>query len=216
MSMLGAYASYNEKDGWASWMPGHNIVGLFDRHGFSPKGVIHVGMWDFVEYECYIKLFGQNIVGIEANPNTFETKSRLVAERYDFRAYNYAAFDEDDIIVRIGNMDDQSSLFGQELYFEVKTITLDSLIERESIDMNNFDFLNIDTEGAELHVLRGIEKNLRYINYIDVEATYVPTHPDKPSYEMIIDYLFARGFREVEKSSSFGDLGWGDVLLERR
>ena len=217
MSMLGPYASYNAESGWASWNPGVEYVGIFDRHGFKPKGVIHVGMWDFVEHECYTKLFGTNVVGVEANPHTFNTMSKPVADKYHFKAYNYAAYFMDGSTIGISLRGGESSVFDAAAdTVQVPTITLDTLIQQENIDMSNFDFLNIDAEGAELVVLLGIEENLEHINYIDLEASYQPRHSSGITYDTLTEYLNNRSFYEVEKSDSFDTLGWGDVLFARK
>ena len=41
-------------------------------------------------------------------------------------------------------------------------------MKEQNIDLNNYDFLNIDVEGAELDILRGFEDDLKYINVIDM------------------------------------------------
>ena len=68
MSMLGPYASWNKETGYAVWdHPTAEYTGIFERINVGIKGIIHVGMWDFVEYGCYTKLVGNKVVGVEAN-----------------------------------------------------------------------------------------------------------------------------------------------------
>ena len=51
MSMLGPYASWNKNTGYAVWdNPTAEHVGIFERINVGIKGIIHVGMWDFIEY----------------------------------------------------------------------------------------------------------------------------------------------------------------------
>ena len=51
MSMLGPYASWNKETGYAVWdHPTAEYTGIFERLNVHIKGIIHVGMWDFVEY----------------------------------------------------------------------------------------------------------------------------------------------------------------------
>ena len=67
--MLGPYASWNKNTGYAVWdNPTAEHVGIFERINVGIKGIIHVGMWDFIEYGCYTKLVGNNVIGVEANP----------------------------------------------------------------------------------------------------------------------------------------------------
>lgn len=216
MSMLGPYASYNKDLGMPSWDPNTEYVGIFERHNWNPKGVIHVGMWDFVEHECYTKLFGTYVIGIESNPETYALMSKPVADRCGFKSFNLAAFNMDNAVVRLSKRGGESSLFGRaDDAWDVPTLKLDTLIEREQIDMSQYNFLNIDAEGAELFILQGIEKNLQHIDYIDLEASYGPRNGADVTLQILTEYLTVRGFKEVERSDSFASLGWGDVLFER-
>ena len=68
MSKLGPYASYDKETGFHPH-PLHdniNYVGSFERLNVGVKGVIHVGMYDFVEHYCYTKLVGDKVIGVEA------------------------------------------------------------------------------------------------------------------------------------------------------
>ena len=67
MSKLGPYASYDKETGYALWdHPTAEYVGIFERLNVNINGIIHVGMWDFVEHDCYTKLVGTNVIGVEA------------------------------------------------------------------------------------------------------------------------------------------------------
>ena len=101
MSMLGPYASYNKKTGTAIWNPENpqaEYVGIFERINVQPKGIIHVGMWDFVEWFCYKKLCGTNVIGIEANQFIYETMSKPVADEHGFTSFNAYISDKDDVL----------------------------------------------------------------------------------------------------------------------
>ena len=89
MSMLGPYASWNKETGYAIWdHPTAEHKGIFERINHSPKGIIHCGMWDFIEYGCYTKLVGDNVIGVEANPQVYSEMSKPIADKFGFKCFN--------------------------------------------------------------------------------------------------------------------------------
>jgi hypothetical protein len=90
------------------------------------------------------------------------------------------------------------------------------VIEENNIDMNDYDFLNIDVEGAELDVLIGFEKYLDYINVIDLETTLDDRHKSGVSHEKIVQWLDEREFELREMSPSYEREMWGDSLFVRK
>ena len=221
MSMLGHYASF--KKGEHPDNNQHDIVGLFDRYQCSPKGAIHVGAHYCPEMPCYSKLFYDKVLWIEANPETYFNNAKPIAEQNAQRIYNFAAYDEDnlELTLYIPERDDISSLFLSEEFphvrtTQVKTKKLDTLITEEKINMDDFDFLNIDAEGAELKVLQGFENNLDRINYLFIEVSIGERFRDSgATFEMLHNYLTNCGFEITEISDSIRTLGWGDAFYRR-
>jgi FkbM family methyltransferase len=223
MSMLGPYASYNEATGYAVQItPTSEYVGIFERINIQPKGVIHVGMWDFCEMFCYAKLVGNNVIGIEGDPRTYEHMSKPVADKWGILSFNQCVSDTDGEEKDFYLHGEGSSFYqGQPEWnrtngISVKTKTLSTLIEENNIDMNQYDFLNIDAEGSELDVLKGFEKYLPYINVIDMETSFVDKHISGCTHEIIVSWLRQRGFEIKEMSSSYNNEGWGDSLFVRK
>jgi len=219
--MLGAYASYNEETGFNEYCPGEVFVGIFERINIHPKGIIHVGMWDFCEHACYTKLVGNNVIGVEANKFIYETMSKPVADRCGYKSFNEYLYSEDDVKKDFYMAGDGSSLYPGPSHWnktnsvKIKTKTLYTLIEENNIDMNEYDFLNIDAEGAELDILRGFEKYLPYINVIDLETSLDDRHNSGVTHELVDDWLSERGFKLTEMSSSYKHQAWGDSLFVR-
>lgn len=189
----------------------------------SLRGCIHVGAWDCAEMGCYVALFNKNVIWIEANPFTCENLSRPRTRLYDHGLFNFAAYDKDDeeVELRIPHKADCSTLmissqpdFQPIDVVKVKTKKLDTLIKEQQIDMNNIDFLNIDTEGCEYKVLEGMKENLKYIDFIFLEVANDPERfPGTPRFNEIEQYLRDRGFILVEHSDMAQ--GWGDAFFVR-
>ena len=94
---------------------------------------------------------------------------------------------------------------------------MDTLFLEETLDINNFDFLNIDVEGAELKVLEGFKDNLDKINSIFIEVSTASRFiGSEATLETIHNYLIEKGFGLADISSSMQTLGWGDAFYIRQ
>ena len=222
MSMLGPYASWNKETGYAVWdHPTAEYTGIFERLNVHIKGIIHVGMWDFVEYGCYTKLVGNNVIGIEANPQVYKDMAKPVADKWGFKCFNEFLSDKDKEVRDFYFAGEGSSLFkgqpqwNKNVSIKVQTKTLSTVIEENNIDMNGYDFLNIDAEGAEFDVLKGFEKYLDHINVIDLETSYDDRHRSGADHNTIVQWLGERGFELKEMSSSYQSQNWGDSVFAR-
>ena len=218
MSKLGPYASYNQETGFHPHPLHDNIVyrGIFERLNVDINGIIHVGMWDFVEHACYTKLVGTNVVGIEANKFVYETMSKPVADQCGYKAYNECVYSEDGLEKEFYLANDCSSLSPVgNTSITVTTKKLSTIIRENDIDMNRYDFLNIDAEGAELEILKGFEDNLEYINVIDLETSYDDRSNTGASHDVIADWLSDRNFSLAEMSDSYQHERWGDSVFVR-
>ena len=222
MSMLGPYASWNKETGYAVWdHPTAEYTGIFERLNVHIKGIIHVGMWDFVEYGCYTKLVGNNVIGIEANPQVYKDMAKPVADKWGFKCFNEFLSDKDKEVRDFYFAGEGSSLYkgqpqwNKNVSIKVQTKTLSTVIEENEIDMNGYDFLNIDAEGAEFDVLKGFEKYLDYINVIDLETSYDDRHRSGADHNTIVQWLSERGFELKEMSDSYQSQNWGDSVFAR-
>lgn len=206
--------------------PGHKNGGLFERHGYSyPKGVIHVGMWKFEESEDYEYLVGSNVIGIEAHPDVYKNYSRVTSDLYGFTSFNFAASDVDDdyaILFCSPHRQDSSTICASYLTDDseyeikkVKTKTLDTFILENKIDVKNFNFLNIDAEGAEYKILRGFEHNLPNIDYIVLETSVNDRFSNGQDLDVIAPFLNERGFVIKELDGNFLYENWGDVFFAK-
>ena len=220
--MLGPYATWNKETGYAVWdHPTAEYTGIFERLNVHIKGIIHVGMWDFVEYGCYTKLVGNNVIGIEANPQVYKDMAKPVADKWGFKCFNEFLSDKDKEVRDFYFAGEGSSLYkgqpqwNKNVSIKVQTKTLSTVIEENNIDMNGYDFLNIDAEGAEFDVLKGFEKYLDHINVIDLETSYDDRHRSGADHNTIVQWLSERGFELKEMSDSYQSQNWGDSVFAR-
>ncbi len=80
----------------------------------------------------------------------------------------------------------------------IKLITLDNFIEKNRIE--NIDLLKIDTEGFELKVIKGLERNHHMVQYIYFEHHYDDMIKKNYTFKDINAILKKFGFKKVFKS----------------
>ena len=81
-------------------------------------------------------------------------------------------------------------------------------------------FLKIDTQGYEMHVLRGAGKSLDTLMGLQIELSLVPLYEGSPNYIDLLTYMQERGFTLVAIEPVFSDpvtdqLLQVDALFER-
>ena len=213
---LAFYQDPNTNDGilWDYW--------ITKRNPSCPKGVIHVGAHDLAERMCYVPMFGENVIWFEANAQSYNKWAHPIAQYFGQYAFPFAASDETGECDYYQNHSNDTSgllpinqISGNNAVTKVKQKRLDDVIDEYDINMANFDFLNIDVEGAELKVLKGIEKNLHHINYLFMEVSVTERNTGQVIFEDLNDYVNEKGFKMVKVSDSINTLGWGDAFYVR-
>lgn len=103
---------------------------------------------------------------------------------------------------------------------EIQITTLDSFCGKENV--KPIDLLKIDTQGAELLVLKGATENLRKgaIKTIFLEVNFVPLYEGQTSFGEIVGFLDQFGYGFVGFYDPFyadaGFLKWTDALFVLR
>jgi FkbM family methyltransferase len=196
------------------------------KYNLNLKGTINVGSYLASEYDLYKKLNINNIIFIEANPNIIEKlKIRVGSECIVF---NYLIYDKDDVELdfNICHHLQSSSLLDfkqHKMYYpelsnvidiiKLKTKKLDTLIKENNIDMNKFNTLMLDVQGAEKLVLDGFTENIKYIDYIYTEVNFDEMYKDCVLFDTLNECLNAHGFKLIEYFDT--KKGWGDALYGR-
>lgn len=196
------------------------------------KGVIHIGANLGQERELYAQ-HNLDVLWIEPIPNIF---SQLQENLKDFpkqQALKYLLTDVDhkeyDFHIA-NNTGASSSIFNlakhQEIWPEVNyvdsvrlnSITFSTLVETEHIDLGRYDSLVLDTQGAELLVLKGARDLLRNFRFIKAEAADFEPYEGCNTLDDLENYLDPFGFKEVSKKRFAAKGGVGnyyDVIFER-
>lgn len=189
-------------------------------------GVVHVGAHEAEEYETYKKLGAEYVLYIEANEELVKQLNDRFIDYLDVNILHEVVSDkEEDAEFKIHNNTHCSSLLEMakiaethpelevERRVKVKTISLDKLFEKYSIDNGKYNFLTIDVQGVELQALKGCAKHLHFFDYIYIEVETWELYVGAKNYEEIKNYLSA-DFEIVEEH--IRHWGWGDILFKRR
>ena len=70
---------------------------------------------------------------------------------------------------------------------EIKTISLDSFVKKEKIDV--IDFIKIDIQGAELDTFRGAETSIKNVLTIISEVEFLPLYNKQPLFGDVCSFL---------------------------
>lgn len=204
---------------------------LFPRWNIKPKGVLHIGGNVGEEFPVYMELGIHRQIWFEPNPVIFEKLVENIASNGDAKAYNFCVGDENkDVILHESNNAGQSSSIldlgtHKEAHPQVhyikdipcKMVRLDDFFMEKSFEINHtdpireFDFLNIDIQGAELLALKGMGDLLIQFKWIYLEVNKAELYIGCPLIEDLDAYLEKYDFVRVETYWA-GNTNWGDAL----
>lgn len=199
---------------------------LFPKYGIRPKGVLHVGANRGEEFPVYMELGIKKQIWVEAYKPVFEQLKNTVQSNPESICWNACVADEngEKVIFNVSNNGSQSSSILElgthltahpEVHYinkiEMETVRIDKLFQNQFVDVNNYDFLNIDLQGAELKALKGMGKLLHGFNWAYLEVNKEELYKGCALVEDIDYFLGSFGFSRVE-TKWCGNTGWGDAL----
>ena len=177
------------------------------------KGVIHVGANLGQERELYAA-YGLNVIWIEPIPEVYNELNTLISSYPNQKAFRYLVTDVNgrEYLFHVSNKGGGASsiydLAGhKELWPDVsytetialKSTTLSSLMRKEQLDVSGYDVLVLDTQGAELLVLKGATSLLPHMRYVRAEAANFEAYEGCCKLDDLDDFLGGYGFRRIAK-----------------
>lgn len=196
---------------------------LFPKYGIAPKGVLHVGANVAEEAPVYDELGIKNVIWIEANNNLISKLSENVG-KYGHQVIHECVGDinGEEVVFHISNNAGQSSSMLElgthktahpEVHYiedvRMKMTRIDALPIAPGF--KEFDFLNIDLQGAELKALRGMGDLLHQFKWAYLEVNKEELYKGCALVEDIDMYMLGFSFRRAE-TKWCGNTGWGDAL----
>lgn len=208
-----------------------------EMNGAKFKGVIHIGAHLGEECESYRNNEIKNVIWVEANPklmDSLQAITELLVPPEDnvmtqvFFNEVLSSKDGDQIKFNITNNNQSSSILElgthKDYYphitvvetLELKSKRFDSIIKEKNIDMNLYDFINLDVQGAELEVLKGFGDFLRNstIKAVYTEINLEELYIGAPKLDELKTFLESFGFEMVLLETV--PQQWGDALFLRK
>lgn len=209
----------------------NECINLNKGNAFS--GVIHIGAHGAEEAEDYGRNGVQKVFWIEANPNLMQKIHdncvKYVSENFLCNAC-VSDVDDEKVTFNFANNGHSSSMLSlgthARMYphiqyvgaLEMETKRFDTILKQcpPEIKFEDYSFINIDVQGAELKVLKGFGDLLKLDNIkgIYTELNFEEVYKDCAFAYQIDEYLEQFGFDRV---ASRGEcVQWGDGLFLRR
>ena len=198
---------------------------LFPKYGIKPKGVLHVGANKGEEYPVYMELGITKQIWVEAYKPVFETLKHTVRENPEAICWNACVGDENQkVTFHVSNNGSQSSSILElgthaqvhpEVHYiqdiEMNMVKLQDLFASPFVNASNYDFLNMDLQGAELKALKGLGDLINGFRWAYLEVNEKELYKGCALVEDIDYYLGAYGFSRKE-TKWCGNTSWGDSL----
>lgn len=192
------------------------------------KGVIHIGAHEAEELSGYCNFGISNVLWVEANPLKWDLLTEKISPFPSMVLGKFAAAASSNKLAKlnIANNGQSSSLleFGSHSssYPDIKYIdevavnlqTVDDWLGQLRANRQIYNFVNIDIQGYELEALRGMIKQLEYVDYIYTEINTSDVYKNCANAADLDRFLGGFGFSRVATKET--DEGWGDALYSRK
>ena len=186
------------------------------------SGVLHLGAHRGGEAAIY-DWFQKDVIWVEANPLIFDDLEINLKQYYNQSAYNCLITDLDNKMINFNlssNDYASSSIFNFGDYsvgknkiwvdrilkmiknINLKSISIDTFVSKNNIDISKFDHWVIDIQGAELLALKGAKSSLKKCNSIYLEVSTEEVYEKAPRWKEIKYYLNENNFSECWKPES--------------
>lgn len=211
---------------------------LFANHTTDKpkKGVIHIGAHKGEEVETYIDLGFEHIILIEPNPELYQFLIEKFKVYSNIKVFGVAISDCSGVMdfhihtSQSGSVEPSSLLKMKEFNKIVKTlqtaktisvpvITLDDFFVENKLNVADYNYINIDVQGAELMAFKGATNILKYIDVVISEVNLIELYENAPLEKDIVIYL--KEFEFEKKNVIYHTLydengtfpAWGECLF---
>lgn len=196
---------------------------LVKKYNINFKGILHVGAHECEELSDYEKYLTRNVIlWIEA----LQDKVVFCKKKYNGVLIENAVVSDtiETVKFNISNNGQSSSILELGLHkqfhphvhyvnsFETKTQMLKDIICKYNIEYN---FLNLDIQGAELKALKGMEEYLNKVDYVYTEVNSDYVYKDCCIITELDDYLKRFNLFRVE-TKWCENYRWGDAFYIRK
>ena len=205
-----------------------NLEYMCQKYSFKPKGVLHVGAHLGEEAVDYNKMGINKVVWIEGNEDLIgQLKNNLSKYSYQvILSYFVSNADDEEYDFNISNNGQSSSILKMDKHLKyhpdvnivdikkVKSKRIDTIVKEHNINIDDYDFLNLDIQGAELLALEGMGETIKPFKYIYTEVNTGEVYKGCAKMTEIDTFLGKYGFERVETEMTPSE--WGDALYIKK
>lgn len=196
-------------------------------HNLSPVGVMHVGAHKAEEIEEYISCGFDSknpIIWVEAQ-DSLANQLKLKLDSKKNKIYRAVAWNKSDeeLTFHITSKSASSSLFElgehKEMYpdieVEMSTTVRTSRLDEVLDPQDEFDFVVLDIQGAELQALQGLGERIAQVKWIFTEISRKELYKGATRFQDLEEFLTGNGYKRVFTAWD-RKAGWGDALYARK
>jgi len=202
-----------------------SLKDLVNKYEFKPKGILHIGAHLGEESKDYNDLGIDNVVWIEGNEKLITNLKSNVGSN---TVLNYLVSDKDDeeYDFNLSNNGQSSSILEMDKHLKhhpqvkyvdtikVKSKRVDTIFEENNLNESDYDFINLDIQGAELMALKGMSDMLKSFKYIYTEVNTGEVYKGCAKMNEIDEFLSGYGFERVE--TKITNFEWGDAFYIKK
>ncbi len=198
-----------------------SLGSIIRKYDINISGVIHVGGHIGQEMQSYKDNNINNLIVFEPQKEPFAKLSK-VAKSMNFEnleLHNVALGTENKTVEMHCNIDGlcSSILKPKHVLVQYPDITFDSTETVEMVTMDSiipedhsYNFINMDTQGYELELLKGATTTLNKIDYVYTEVNNTEVYENNAMIEDIDEFLKSYNMTRVETDWIGGT--WGDAF----
>lgn len=204
-----------------------NINDIFVKYNCKPKGIIHIGACMCEELTIYLKhgISINDIIWIEGNPETYETAKAFLPKNVKLYCGLIAESSYDVNFTVTNNiysssileLKDHSTLHPDVIStkkLNLRTTTLGSFLLKHKLNINNYDLLVMDIQGAEMLALQGMSDLINKFNYVFLEVSIVELYEGNAKFDEIKKFLSKHNFELVHHVINC--YNWGDAFFVKK
>lgn len=203
-----------------------NLSQELPKFNITPSGVIHIGGHQGQEYEEYKTVGFSNQIWVEGNPTFYYQMVDKFGSDTNTKIFNELIFDvEKEVEFGLANNGASSSILPlkehKKYYPNIKydgfltrkCKRLDTLLDENNINIEDYNGLVMDVQGVELNVLKSFEKYISHMDFIQSEVNVEELYEGCCLIDDFDNCLSTFGFKRViTKLWDDGAVGWGDAL----
>jgi FkbM family methyltransferase len=142
-----------------------------------PNSIIH----SFEPIKEIFDIIKKNFISKNIVINNYACGDKNTYKKFNFNKLSYTSS-----FLEINKKNKRTYLFEKKKKIEIRIVKLDDYIKKH--DIKNIDILKVDAQGYELKILKGTEKFLKKIKFVEIELTLDDIYINNPSLYQI-DYI---------------------------